>query len=121
MIEQVKTSITKAFEHFNKKDGVAMNDIRVRIVKTNGSLNYTLMNKTDDIRSTTLSEMVGAMTALLAQSSLHSSIERLIKENGLDESVANVRVYPLPDFSPSAYLYENGKPLKPIDIEKLIN
>jgi hypothetical protein len=121
MVEQVKSSITKAFKHFNTKDGIEMNNIRVKIVKSNGELHYTLMNKTENVRTTTLTEMVGAMHSLLAKNQLHSSVERLIKESGLNESEANVRLYPLPDNSPSAYLYENGKPLKPIEIEKLIN
>lgn len=120
MIEQVKSSITKAFKHFNTKDGIEMNKIRIKIVKSNGALDFTLMNKTEIVRKTSLTEMVGAMTSLLATNQLHSSIKSLIEENGLNENIANVRLYPLPDNSPSAYLYENGKPLKPIDIEKLI-
>lgn len=120
MIEQVKSSITKAFKHFNTKDGIEMKHIRVKIVKSNGALDYTLMNKTEIVRKTNLTEMVGAMNSLLAKNKLYSSVKSLIEENGLNESVANVRLYPLPDNSPSAYLYENGKPLMPIDIEKLI-
>jgi len=33
----------------------------------------------------------------------------------------NIKIYPLPDSSPSAYLYCNGKAFKPINIDELIN
>ncbi|NRA13446.1 MAG: hypothetical protein HRT57_15990 [Crocinitomicaceae bacterium] len=121
MIEQVKSSITKAFERFNQKDGIAMKDIRIKIVKNNGALEYTLMNKIDVVRPTSLTEMIGAMNSVLAKSTLHSSMEKLIKENGLDERMANLRLYPLGDNSPSSYLYNQGQPLKQIDISTLIN
>jgi len=121
MVEKVKSRITKAFMHFNIKDGIEMGDIRVKIIKQNGALDFTLMNKTEIVRETSLKEMVGAMTSMLVSSHLQDSVTKVIQENGLDERVANVRLYPLPDNSPSAYLYREGKPFRKIEIEKLIN
>jgi hypothetical protein len=121
MIEQVKSSITKAFEHFNQNDGIAMKDIRIKIVKNNGELEYALMSSTNVVRPTTLKEMIGAMNSMLVKSTLHSSMAKIIKDNGLDERMANLRLYPLGDNSPSSYLYNQGKPLKQIDIGTLIN
>jgi len=121
MVEQVKASMTKAFEHFSVKDGIIMKDVRVKITKKGGSLDFDLMNKTEIVRKTSLKEMVGAMTAMLVQSHLTDSVAKTIRDNGLTEREANLRIYPLADNSPSTYLYREGKPFLKIDIEKLIN
>jgi len=127
MVERVKLEITKAFSLFNKKDKIEMQDIRIKIVKNNGSLEYTLMQKDSEtnsvrkIRPTTLAEMIGFMYAMVAESKLYGSIKEVLKENNLEETQAYVVLSPLADYSPSASLISNGRMIKKIEIEKLIN
>lgn len=125
MIEQVKSKITDAFQHFNKKYGIPMNDVRIKITKSNGSLNFVVMNKKADLAATDLKEIVGSATMLLAgnaiRTSLHRSVEQVINESGLSEESANIRFHPASDYSPKAHLFDGGKAIKNIEIEKLLN
>ena len=121
MIEQVKSKMTEAFHHFNKKDGIRMDSIRIKIVKNDSLLGFTLMNKTDKVRDTDLSEMIGVMASMLAKGELYKSVEKLINENGLDEKEACVKIYPAENLSPLVHLFNNGKALKSVEIEKLLN
>ena len=126
MIEKIKSTITDAFKNFNAKHGIPMKDIRIKITKNNGSLNYFLMNQSQAIAATELKEIVGSTAMLLAGSTirtkLHNSVEKVINENGLNEENADVQfLFSTTTFSPIAKLYNNGQPVKDIDIEKLLN
>lgn len=121
MVQQVKQQITKAFENFNKKDGLNMQEMRVKMEVNNGELKYFLLNKTELVRVTSLNEMVGNMYAMIAKGKLTDSVKKTISENSVNEATANVRLYLLPDNSPSAYLFDGGKPIVQVDIDKLIN
>lgn len=121
MIQQVKAQITKAFVNFSKKDGLPMQEMRVRLTIFNEKLNYYLLHNKEEVRKTDLTEMVGFTYALLAEGKLTDSVKKTIIENNVNESTANVRLYLLKDDSPAAYLFDAGKPIKQIDIDKLIN
>jgi len=120
MIEQVKTKLTAAFESFSKTDGIKVQDVRIRIIKNKDKLKYSLLNKSTFVRDTSLSEMFGGLIAMMAKSELQASMASIIDENNLDETVTNVKVYPLPDNSPSMYLYNEGKAVKQLNIEELL-
>ena len=122
MVEKVKSKIKLAFLHFASKDGINMKDVRVRIVSDKDSMDFTLMNKSSLIRKTKLSEIIGnSMEALLVKPYLQKAIKKIVHENGVENQDWNIKIYPLPDNSPSAYLYCNGKAFKPINIDELIN
>lgn len=128
MIEQIKEKITGAFRYFKEKDGIEINNVRIKIVKNNGRLNYFLLNGVKKVRETDMVEMIklNFLENLVVdlkdvELKIYNSMKEIIEENKLNENSASVVMYPAQNYSPCAYLYNNGKPLKQIDIEKLIN
>ena len=98
-----------------------MENIRVKIVKNNGSLAYSLMNEDEFIRKTSLTEMVGGMTAILAQGQLYSSISRILAQNWITDERGSIQIYAAQDHSPLVDLYKNGNQFKELNIEELLN
>ena len=121
MIEEIKSKITEAFEHFRDEDGIEMKNIRVKIEKQNGKLKFYLLDKTKVLRDTNLKEMLGFTTALMVQLPLYNAVKRTLETNGLDENNAHIRLFPLPDNSPSTFIFNDGKALKQVEIEELLN
>lgn len=125
MVEQVKSRITEAFHNFSKKDGIQINNIRVKIVKTGSELDFELLNKKQYVRKTDLNEIVGSMTMLMfgaaIKKQLFESVDGLINENELSAEGASFKIYPDNDYSPLVHLFNNKKSYKSIKIENLLN
>lgn len=124
MVEQVKEKITEAFHHFNKKDGIVISDIRIKmIVKINGKVKYMLMNREGKVRDVEFDEVVnlGFMFQSMAKSKFDGAIKKVISENGLPQMSANVIILPNQDISPLVYLYNGASKVKDVEIGELIN
>lgn len=123
MVEEVKSKITEAFHHFNKKDGIDMNKIKVKIVSQFGVLAYSLMNGDVKVRKTEFDEMIniGFLFQGMAKTKMQNSVNNIINDNGLSQSSASIIIFPNNDNSPIVHLYKDGEMFKEIEIENLIN
>lgn len=121
MVEMVKNEITNAFKKISEEHSLNMQNIRVKIVKNGNDLVYTIHNQKEFMANTTLSNMMGSYIALAASFKLKTAIKKIILENKLTDDNSCIKLYLLPDNTPSAYLYENNNPIKHIDIATLLN
>ena len=123
MIEQVKEKMTEAFHHFNKKDGVNINDVRIKaIVGWGGKVSYALMNRDEKVRSVEFNEVVnlGMLFQSMAKNKFDAAINKVISENKLPQMSASVIILPAQDISPLVHLYNGGVKIKDVEIENLI-
>lgn len=121
---QVKTALRKLSE----RESISVTSMRIAIIKENGHLNYKLMEGSTIKREITLKEVLNIKKVdVLGKEKivfkfLHKNMGRLIEKEQLDERNVNVRLYldAGNNHDPSAYLFNGGKAVKPINIDELL-
>ena len=121
-----KMIFTQAFKKLSKSDKIEIGDMRIKVMKNNGSLNYSLLNKTESIRSLRFDEFAdNPLFALLGgteqvEKHIYHGVKNMITAHNLNENRANLRVFVGANEMPSAYLFDNDKILNKIDLTTLL-
>lgn len=121
MVDQIKSSIADAINKINVEKGIPLKDVIIHIKKKGVRLNYSILNKHTLVEQTSLDKLIGGKRSIIAGIPLYNAVKQLIRSKNLDDSTASLLLYLKTDQTPSAYLYNNGQPLEPIEIENLIN
>ena len=121
-----KMIFTQAFKKLSKSEKIEIENMRIKVMKNNGSLNYSLLNKTECVRDLTFKEFAdNRLFSLLGGSEtienyIYQGVKNLITDNKLSETTANLRVFIGANETPNAYLFDDNKILNKIDLTTLL-
>jgi len=124
MVEQVKAKMIEAFHHFNKKDGIEIKNIKIKITSQFGKISYFLLKGNEQVRKTEFDEMISGLNFLIkgmAKSEFEGSVNKVIAEGGVPQNSANIIISPDNNHNPLVYLFNNNQEVKLIELEKLLN
>lgn len=102
---KLKTAIAKLSEKHN----LSIKDIRIKISRIGGKLNYDIMRKGEVLENVTLAQALNlnAFETFMANNKLEQIFERLSNVNSVPQERMNVRIYTeSDDCSPLFYLFD---------------
>lgn len=123
---EIIRKIQQALEKCSLDSGIDKKDIRVKIVIDKGfianNVKCSLLNKTDFVYDIEIRNLLGLnpMEAILVSKYLSGTLGKLADNENIPKENVNARIYTKSeDFTPSVYLYNLGKAVRPITVEEL--
>lgn len=124
--EQVTSVMSSALRSTSKRNKIALKELRIKmqLVENLESTECYVLHKTNEIEALSWSKILGLKGIGFKQRIVGGITKRLhdvAEKNDIDKRAVNVRVYAVDSSGkPNVYLYDGGKPLKLIDIDKLL-
>lgn len=126
--QEIVLKIQNALKKCSLDSSIDKKDIRVKIVIDKGfiadSVRCSLLNKTDFVHDIEIRNLLGLnpMEAILVSKYLSGTLGKLAENENIPKENVNARIYTKSeDYTPSVYLYNSGKAIRPITIEELTN
>lgn len=126
--EEIVLKIQNALKKCSLDSSIDKRDIRVKIVIDKGfiadSVRCSLLNKTDFVHDIEIRNLLGLnpMEAILVSKYLSGTLGKLAEKENIPKENVNARIYTKSeDYTPSVYLYNLGKAIRPITVEELTN
>lgn len=121
---EIDVKLQRALLNLSKKFNIVPTELRIRISKPKGSLEYEIMQNAEIVRETNLATALNLnyLEAFAVSVKLDSVFSDLSKQNGLDVNNMNVRIFTkTDDCYPSLYLFDGTSPKKALRLEELGN
>jgi hypothetical protein len=121
----VEGVMRSALSSISKKDKISLNDLRIKmkITEDKKSVECFILEKTDFRNNLSWSRILGMkfVFANIIIDSIKNSLLRLSKENGIEISDINARIYAIDDTAtPNIYIYNGKIPIKKIELSDIL-
>lgn len=125
---EIIRKIQNALKKCSLDSGIEKRDIRIKIVIDKGfianNVKCSLLNKTDFVYDIEMRNLLGLnpLESTLVSKYLSGTLAKLAEEENIPKENVNARIYTKSeDCTPSVYLYNLGKAVRPITVEELTN
>jgi hypothetical protein len=124
--EQIVEGVMRsALSSISKKDKISLKDLRIKMVLTDdkNSVECFILEGKEFINNLTWARILGmkVVFASVIIESIKNSLFRLAKENEIETSEINARIYAIDDSAtPNIYIYNGKKPLKKIELSEIL-
>ncbi len=118
---EIDVKLQRALSNLSKNLNIAPKELRIRISKPEGKLEYEVMKNADVVRKTNLATALNlnVIEAFAVSMKLDSVFADLSKQNGLPINSLNVRIFSkTDDCYPSLYLFDGTTAKKAIRLEE---
>lgn len=121
----VEGVMRSALSSISKKDKISLNDLRIKMQLTEDkkSVECFILEKTDFRNNLSWSRILGMkfVFANIIIDSIKNSLLRLSKENGIEISDINARIYAVDNTAtPNIYIYNGKIPIKKIELSDIL-
>ncbi len=118
---EIDVKLQRALSNLSKNLNIAPKELRIRISKPEGKLEYEVMKNADVVRKTNLATALNlnVIEAFAVSMKLDSVFADLSKQNNLSVNSLNVRIFSkTDDCYPSLYLFDGTTAKKAIRLEE---